>query len=192
MTLARLLVLAVLAVALSPAASASELVAGVFEPPRTAPGFTLAGSHGEPLELAKYRGKVVVLGFGFTNCTSVCPITLATLAAAMKELGAAAHDVQVLYVTVDPERDTAERMKAYLNAFDPSFRGGTGTEEQLAAVRREYGIMAEKHAGPGNYQYGHSSFTYLIDREGKLRALMTYGHAARDYVHDLRALLAQP
>ena len=188
----RLALLAVLGAAIFSTAGATELKAGVFEPPRTAPGFTLVGSHGEPLELADYRGKVVVLGFGFTNCTSVCPITLATLAAAMRELGESGRDVQLLYLTVDPERDTAERMKSDLNAFNPSFRGGTGTEEQLAAVRTEYGVMAQKRAGPGNYQYGHSSFTYLIDREGRLRALMPYGHPAADYVHDLRALLAQP
>lgn len=190
--IARLLLAAVFCAATSFPASAVELVAGVFEPPRMAPDFTIPGSDGEPLELADYRGRIVVLGFGFTNCTKVCPVTLATLGAAMRELGDAGKDVQVLYITVDPERDTAERMKKYLAAFHQSFRGGTGTEAQLAAVRKEYGIMAEKHAGPGNYQYGHSSFTYLIDREGKLRALMPYGHPAADYVHDLRALLAQP
>ena len=188
----RMVFLGLLGVAVSAAANADELVAGVFDPPRMAPDFTLPGSNGEPLELADYRGRIVVLGFGFTNCTKVCPVTLATLGAAMRELGDAGKDVQVLYITVDPERDTAEQMKKYLAAFHESFRGGTGTEAQLAAVRKEYGIMAEKHAGPGNYQYGHSSFTYLIDREGKLRALMPYGHPAADYVHDLRALLAQP
>lgn len=192
MTFLRLFLVAVLGMAVCAAARAEELVAGVFDPPRAAPDFTLPGSSGEPLELAHYRGKVVVLGFGFTNCTKVCPVTLATLGAAMRELGDTGKDVQVLYVTVDPERDTAGQMKQYLAAFHPSFLGGTGTEEQLAAVRKEYGIMAEKHAGPGNYQYGHSSFTYLVDREGKLRALMPYGHPAADYVHDLRALLAQP
>lgn len=188
---ARLLLFA-LGVAAAAASAAVELKAGVFEPARTAPAFTLAGSHGEPLQLADYRGKVVVLGFGFTNCPDVCPITLSTLGAAMRKLGDEGKDVQVLYVTVDPERDTATRMKAYLGAFHESFRGGTGTAEELAVVRREYGIMAEKRMIPGTYLYGHSSFTYLIDREGRLAALMPYGHPAEDYVHDLRALLARP
>jgi protein SCO1/2 len=188
----RLLFLAVLGMAALRPAGAAELKAGVFEPPREAPAFTLEGSHGEPLRLADYRGKVVVLGFGFSHCPDVCPITLSTLRAALRELGDAGKDVQVLYITVDPERDTAQRMREYLGAFHESFRGGTGTAEQLAAVRKAYGIMAEKRVVPGTYLYGHSSFTYLVDREGRLRALMPYGHPAADYVHDLRALLAQP
>jgi protein SCO1 len=98
--------------------------------------------------------------------------------------------VQVLYLTVDPERDDAGRMRQYLTAFHPSFLGGTGTPEQLAAVRRDYGIMAERKAGPDG-DYSHSSFVYLIDRRGDLRALMTYGRGAQDYVHDLRLLLAE-
>jgi protein SCO1 len=191
-TLVRLAFLVALCAATMLPARAAELKAGVFEPPRAAPDFTLAGSHGEPLRLSDHRGKVVVLGFGFSHCPDVCPITLSTLRAALRELGEAGEDVQVLYVTVDPERDTAQRMKEYLGAFHESFRGGTGTPDQLAAVRREYGIMAEKRVVPGTYLYGHSSFTYLIDRDGKLRALMPYGHSAADYVHDLRVLLAQP
>lgn len=169
----------------------ASLKAGVFEPARLAPDFSLQGSDGKELTLSRYRGKVVVLGFGFTSCQAVCPVTLGTLAAAHKSLGAQAGDLQVVYVTVDPERDDAARMKKYLSSFDPSFVGGTGSEAQLAAVRKDYGIAAEKVAGPDG-SYSHSSFVYLIDREGRLRALMPFGHAAADYVHDLRILLAAP
>ena len=169
----------------------ATLKAGVFEPARMAPAFTLQGSDGGELDLARYRGKVVLLGFGFTSCTQVCPITLLTLAQARKQLGAQADELQVVYVTVDPERDDAARMKQYLAAFDPGFVGGTGSAEALAAVRKEYGIAAAKQAGPDG-DYTHSSFIYLIDRAGRLRALMPYGRPSEDYVHDVRLLLAAP
>ncbi len=178
---------------LAHAARAAEgaLKAGVFEPPRAAPELTLAGSDGSELTLGRYRGKVVVLAFGFTSCADVCPVTLGTLASARKQLGTDASDVQIVYVTVDPERDDAERMRAYLASFDPAFVGGTGAPERLAAVRKEYGIAAEKVKAASGYAVTHSSFTYLIDRAGRLRALMPYGHPAEDYVHDLRILLKQ-
>jgi protein SCO1/2 len=167
----------------------SVLKAGVFEPARVAPEFTLQGSDGNELTLSRYRGKVVVLGFGFTSCVAVCPVTLGTLAAAHKALGARAGDLQVVYITVDPEHDDAAQMKKYLAKFDPTFVGGTGTDAQLAAVRKDYGIAAAKVAGPDG-SFNHSSFVYLIDRDGRLRALMPFGHTAADFVHDLEMLLA--
>ncbi len=169
----------------------ATLKAGVFDPPRVAPDFALRGSAGSELKLSTYRGKVVLLGFGFTSCAAVCPITLGTLAQAHKKLGAQAGELQVIYITVDPERDDAAQLKKYLSGFNPTFVGGTGTEAQLAAVRKDYGIAAEKVAGPDG-SYTHSSFIYLIDREGRLRALMPFGHVADDYVHDVRILLASP
>lgn len=181
------------AVQAAPEAALPALRAGVFEPPRAAPDFTLPGTAGGPLSLRDWRGKVVVLGFGFTHCPEVCPVTLATLAAARKQLGADAADVQVLWITVDPERDDAARLRAYVTAFDPSFVGATGAEAQLAAVRKDYGIAAARVRKAGQPDsYSHSAFTYLIDRQGRLRALMPYGHPAADFVHDLRILLAAP
>ena len=180
------------AIAADPAAAA-EFKAGVFEPARMAPDFTLPGSNGSDLVLADFRGKVVLLGFGFSTCPDVCPTTLLTLASARKQLGELAADVQVVYVTVDPERDDADRLRRYLAVFDPSFLGGTGSEAQLRKVREDYGIMARKVMGAGDdYQVAHSAFVYLIDRRGRLRALMPYGHQAADFVHDLRILLAEP
>jgi protein SCO1/2 len=175
----------------APVLSAPALKAGVFDPPREAPAFSLQSSNGGTLALRDYRGKVVILGFGFTLCTEVCPVTLATLKLARSKLGPDATDVQVLYVTVDPERDNATRMQQYLHAFDPTFVGGTGTDRALAAVRKDYGITAEKHGTGSNYTVAHSSFIYLIDRQGRLRALMPYGRSADDYVHDLKILLAE-
>jgi protein SCO1/2 len=173
------------------AADAPALKAGVFSPPRQAPDFSLQGSDGRELNLGRYRGKAVILGFGFASCPDVCPTTLATLAQARRKLGPAAADVQIIYVTVDPQRDVAGRMKQYLGAFDPTFVGGTGTEQQLSAVRKDYGILAEKKNYGASYTFAHSSYTYLIDRSGTLRALMPYGHGPDDYVHDLKILLQE-
>jgi protein SCO1/2 len=165
------------------------LKAGVFNPAREAPEFSVRGSDGAALTLSHYRGKVVVLGFGYTSCPNVCPATLGVLATAHRKLGALGSQVQIIYLTVDPERDSAERLKQYLAAFDPTFMGGTGTAAQMAAVRKSYGVTAEKHGSGSDYGVAHSSFVYLITREGKLRALMPFGHNADDYVHDISMLL---
>jgi protein SCO1/2 len=172
-------------------AEGTRLIAGVFTPPRQAPEFSLRGSDGADLNLGTYRGKVVILGFGYTSCPNICPTTLAVLAEARRKLGPQAEELQVVYVTVDPETDTPEQMRKYLASFDPTFIGGTGTEEQLAVVRKEYGVIANRSFDGEDYAYAHSSFTYLIDREGKLRALMTWGHSAADYAHDVQLLLKQ-
>ena len=171
------------------AADVDALKAGVFDPPREAPDFSVRGSDGTALTLNRYRGKVVVLGFGYTSCPNVCPVTLAVLAQAHRKLGPLGSHVQVIYLTVDPERDNADRLKQYLAAFDPTFVGGTGTAAQMAAVRASYGVTAEKHGTGSDYAVAHSSFVYLITRDGKLRALMPFGHKADDYVHDISMLL---
>jgi len=172
------------------AAAKPELKAGVLSPVMPAPPLKLQGTDGRPLDLANYRGKVVMLAFGFSSCGEVCPITLATLAGARRKLGAEAERVQVVYVTVDPERDTAERMKKYLGTFDPTFVGGVGTREAIDAAQKNYGISSNKITyADGGYTIGHSSSIYLIDRTGGLHAVMPYGHSADDFVHDLKILL---
>lgn len=183
--------LVLLATLQATASNAPALKAGVFDPPRAAPELSLEASTGGKLSLAHYRGKVVLLGFGFTSCPQVCPTTLAVLAQARKRLGEQGREVQVVYVTVDPERDNAQRMRVYLEAFDPGFVGGTGTPSQLAAVRKQYGVMAVRKNVGKDYSVGHSSSVYLIDRKGMLRAMMPYGQQPQDYVHDVRALLAE-
>ncbi len=183
--------LLLLTVAVSDAAS-SELRSGVFKPPRSAPDFTLQGSNGSELKLSHYRGKVIALGFGFTTCPDVCPVTLAKLAQARKKLGAVGKKFQVVYVTVDPERDNPERMRKYLTAFDPTFIGATGTLEQLADVNKAYGILANKQLVKGSqseYLVHHSSFVYLIDRQGNLRAMMPFGGSVDDLASDVKTLL---
>jgi protein SCO1/2 len=183
------------ALAGTPAAPATPaaLKAGGFDPPRMAPDFTLPGSSGAPLKLSAQRGKVVLLAFGYSHCQAVCPVTLSTLRQVKQKLGAQAGAMQVVYVTVDPKRDTAPVMQRWLSAFDAAFLGGTGTAAQLAGVRKAYGVNAEDvmgKMGPDG-SMSHSSFVYLIDRKGRLRALMPFGRPAGDYVHDVRVLLAE-
>lgn len=176
------------------AAESARLKAGVFNPPRLAPDFSLSGSNGAEFKLSRYRGKVVILGFGYTSCADVCPTALADLALARKKLGVDGAALQVVYVTVDPERDSAERLRNYLNLFDPTFMGATGTADQLAGVRKAYGISAAKKAFDGGlkgYSVHHSSYIYLIDRAGSLRGLMPFGRSVDDIVHDVKILLRQ-
>jgi protein SCO1/2 len=175
----------------TPVSAGPVLKAGVFNPPRMAPDFSLRGSDGSNVTLARYRGKVVLMAFGYTNCAAVCPTTLATLAQTRSGLGKAADAVQVIYVTVDPERDNAARLKEYLAAFDPGFIGATGTPATLTAVQRKYGITAVRHGTGKDYVIAHTSSIFLIDRAGRLRALMPFGHDAIDFVHDVKLLLVQ-
>ena len=172
---------------------AAALKSGAFEPPRMAPALSLDGSDGTTLTLDRYKGKVVALGFGYTHCPEICPTTLARLAKARKSLGPAGADFQVVYVTVDPERDDAKRLREFLSGFDATFIGGTGTAEQLARVYKDYGVVAVKHPGrtPDAYGMEHSSFVYLIDREGRIRAMVPYGERPEDVAHDVALLLSK-
>lgn len=173
------------------ASPAPKLKAGTFDPARMAPEIVQKAADGSTFKLSALRGKVVVLEFGFTHCYEVCPVSLAMLAEARKRLGADAAQLQVVFISVDPERDTPERMKSYLAQFDKDFIGLTGTPEQMAAIRKDYGITATRHPTAGSkteYQMGHSSYLYFVDKQGKLRALMPYGRPAADIVHDVQLL----
>ena len=171
------------------AARPEAMKAGAFEPPRRAPPFALSGSDGAEVTLARYRGKVVLLTFGFTSCAAVCPTTLATLAQTRYRLGKAADGVQVIFVTVDPARDSAAHLRDYLKAFDPGFIGATGTPDALATVRAKYGVTAVRRGGGADYAMDHTSSIFLIDRAGRLRAMMPFGHDPADFVHDIGLLL---
>jgi len=182
------------ALALATDATPINLKAGAFDPPQPAAEFP-AGVHATDkgdLTLARWHGKVVLLVFGFTHCPAVCPTTLATLAEARKLLGPAAAAMQVVYVTVDPERDDLAHVRSYLAGFDRSFVGGTGQPQVLAELRKRYGVSAQKIPSAGGTDYGmsHSTTIWLIDREGRLRALMPFGHSAEDFAHDVRQLMA--
>jgi protein SCO1 len=144
---------------------------------------------GRPRRLEDWRGKVVVLFFGFTHCPDVCPTTLAETASALKKLGAEAERVQVLFVTVDPERDTQKALADYVSAFDPRFIGLRGDEEATRRVAKEFKIYYEKRKQGDGYTVDHSAQTYVIDARGRLRLLVRHDRLAQDLAHDLGRLL---
>jgi protein SCO1/2 len=190
----RLAAAALAALLFAPAVRADESAfkGGSFDPPRAAPDFELQGSHGRPVKLSHYRGKVVALAFGFTYCPRICPVTLANLAKTFEKLGPAAGEAQVVFVSVDPARDTPQRMHEFLSFFNPAFVGATGTPEQLETVNRDFGITVKKAISENKklgYEMHHSSFIYLIDRAGSLRLLMPFGKSADDIAHDIQLLL---
>lgn len=165
---------------------------GTFDPPKIAPEFELQGSNGSPLKLSQFRGKVVALAFGFTHCVRICPTTLATLAQVSAKLGPEAGRMQVVFVTVDPERDSSARLREFLALFNANFLGATGPNARLQVVRQAYGVTINKEAAQDEregYEVHHSSSIFLIDREGKLRLFVPFGRSADTIVHDVKLLL---
>jgi protein SCO1 len=151
----------------------------------------LTDHNGKPRSLADFRGKVVLVNFGYTQCPDVCPTTLADLAAAMRKLGADASQVQVLFVTVDPKRDKPELLRQYLPAFDASFLGLYGDEDATKKVTRDFKIYAQERPGrtPETYTVDHAAQTFVFDKQGKLRLVMGYGMPPDAIASDLRLLL---
>jgi protein SCO1/2 len=154
-------------------------------------GFSLSAPDGATRSLSDFRGKVVTLFFGYTQCPDVCPTNLSTMAAVMQSLGPAADQVQVLFVTVDPERDTPELLSQYVPAFDTRFLGLYGDAEQTAAVARDFKVFYRKSGDTSgaNYTVDHSAGTYVFDPEGRLRLYVKHGTAAEDIAADIRRLL---
>ncbi len=154
----------------------------------------LRDTSGRQRSLADFKGKVVVLFFGFTQCPDVCPTTLGQVSAALKELGADAARVQVVFVTLDPERDTPALIAQYLAAFNSDFLGLSGDLDATRAVAKEFKVFFEKRAGssPGRYSIDHSSQTYVIDAKGRLRLFVRHERLGEDLVTDIRTLLRQP
>lgn len=155
-------------------------------------GFKLTDHNGQPRTLADYRGKLVTLFFGFTHCPDVCPTSLSTMKQALTLLGPDAEKVQVLFITVDPERDTAELLANYVPKFDPSFIGLRGDPAATAETAKEYKIFYQKVAGAteGQYTMDHSAGTYVHDAQGRLRLFIRHGETAENIAQDLKALLA--
>jgi protein SCO1 len=154
--------------------------------------FSLPDHTGKQRTLQDFRGKLVVLFFGYTQCPDVCPTTMAEMAAVLKELGPSAKDVQVLFVTLDPERDTRELLAAYVPAFHPSFIGLVGDQEATARTAKEFKVFYSKAPSgddPKNYTVDHTAGSYVFDREGKLRLFVRHGQGPGPLAHDLRQLL---
>ena len=153
----------------------------------------LTGHDGKPRTLADFRGKLVVLFFGYTYCPDVCPTTLAEMAGVMKSLGKDAERVQVLMVTVDPERDTREVLAQYVAAFDPRFLGLYGDAAATQRAAKEFKIFYEKRPGatPSAYSVDHSGQSYVLDAKGNLRLFARHERIAQDLADDLRTLLKE-
>jgi protein SCO1 len=156
-----------------------------------AKGFTLLDHNGKTRTLADFKGKVVLVFFGYTQCPDVCPTTLAEMAAVMKELGPQADKVQVLFITLDPERDTRELLASYVPVFDQRFLGLYGTPEETVKVAKEFKVFYKKVPGsePGSYSIDHTAASYVFDRDGKLRLFVRHGQGAAPLVHDIKQLL---
>ena len=144
---------------------------------------------GKARRLEDFRGKAVVLFFGFTHCPDVCPTTLADIAQAIRSLGADAERVQVLMVSVDPARDTPESLAKYVTAFDPRFLGLRGDLEATKKVASEFKIYFEQRKQGESYTVDHSAQSYVIDPQGRLRLLVRHERIAQDLAEDLRTLL---
>jgi protein SCO1/2 len=173
-------------------ASAPEYRGSVLEEPQAVPGFVLTDQYGEPFDLSQQRGDVILLFFGYTNCPDVCPTTLATWRTVYEDLGNDADRVRFVFVTVDPERDSQERLGMHVNAFNPDFVALTGTQDELEAVYDFFDVFYEKDTSSGSalgYLVNHTATTFVIDPEGLWRLRITYGTPVEDIVHDIRILL---
>ncbi len=151
----------------------------------------MTDTEGKPRTLADYKGKVLMVFFGYTQCPDVCPTAMAQVAQALELLGDQAADVRVIMISVDPARDTPTVLGAYVQAFDPSFIGLTGTPEQLDKTAKSFKAYYAKEPGPTPEQYAmnHSSSFYLIDRDGEARALIRSDSTPEDMAHDIKLLL---
>ena len=155
-----------------------------------AQGLQLKDVNGQMRSLAEFKGKVVFLFFGFTQCPDVCPTTMAELAEVRRQLGPDGDRVQGVFVTVDPERDTPELLKGYLGSMDPSFVGLTGTPDEIKAAAKEFKVFYQKvPTDNGNYTIDHTAGAFVFDPSGKVRLFVRYGMPVGDLLADIRQLL---
>lgn len=158
-----------------------------------APNFKLTDQSGQPRALSDFRGKVVSLFFGFTHCPDICPTHLARQAEVMRLLGPQANEVAVLFVTLDPERDTPSALKTYMDAFDPRFIALTGTQEETDKVARQYKIFWQKTPLPDSalvYTIDHTTNSFVIDQSGRSRLIVPHEMSASDVAHDLQLIIS--
>ena len=164
----------------------------VIQSPETSYDFTLTGGNGD-VSLSDFRGKLVLIYFGYTFCPDICPATLGNVNQALKEIGAKAEDVQLIMVSLDPQRDTPEKLEQYVAHFNPAFIGITGTQEQVDTVTSLYGIFYEKKEGSEatSYLIDHTATLMVIDREGYLKLVFPFGVTADEIADDLKYMLRQ-
>lgn len=164
-----------------------------MQPPKPAADFTLTAHTGERVRLHNFRGKLVLLYFGYTHCPGICPTTLANVAQALHQLGARANQVQLLMISVDPERDTPDKLAAYVPHFHPSFIGLTGSAEDIAAVAPLFGIYYEKQEGTTDtgYLVNHSPTLMVIDQQGIMRLIIPFNTTVPNIAADVASLLRE-
>lgn len=153
--------------------------------------FTLTDHNGKSRTLSEFKGKAVVLFFGYTHCPDVCPTTLSEMTLALKQLGADAQRVQILFVTLDPERDTAAVLAQYVPSFNPAFLGLRGDTATTVEITRRFKIFAQKHetGSSSGYTLDHSASSFVFDPAGKPRLLVGFGQGPEAVAHDLKLLL---
>mgnify|MGYP003574604574 CR=1 FL=1 len=163
----------------------------VLQSSQPAPDFELTANHGQIVSLQDFEGKLVMLYFGYTFCPDVCPATLSELGGALDLLGKQANDIQVIMISVDPERDTPEMLAEYVTHFDPSFLGVTGSMEEIARVAALYGIFFEAHEGTEatGYLVDHTATVMVVDQDGHLKLVFPFGTPAEDIAEDLSHIL---
>ncbi len=162
----------------------------LIDPPAPAADFTLTNQDGLPFRLSDQQGKVVLIFFGYTNCPDVCPVTLSEFKKVRSALGDLAQKVEFVFITVDPQRDTPEKLKAHLANFDPSIIGLTGTEAELGPVWKHYGVYHEKQdtGSAAGYLVDHTAITYAIDKQGNWRLTYPFGMETQKLVADVSHL----
>ena len=169
----------------------APLNGAVLTPPRSIPALTLQRTDGSPFSTTELTGKLSLVFFGYTFCPDVCPMTLSELLQMRRILGADADRVQVYFVTVDPARDSADRLRRYVKAFDPAFEGLTGDEDALAQMRAAFGAIGVRREAPNggpNYFMDHTAAMFLVDRSGSISMAYAYGTPPQLLADDLRQL----
>ncbi|MGV3654202.1 MAG: SCO family protein [Noviherbaspirillum sp.] len=153
--------------------------------------FVLTDHNGKQRSLADFKGKAVVVFFGYTQCPDVCPSTMAEMSAVMKQLGPDAERLQVLFITVDPERDTQELLSHYVPAFDPRFLGLTGSKAEIDKAVKEFKVFYQKVPGKeaGSYTMDHTAGSFVFDPQGRIRLFVRHGQGADPIAHDIKLLL---
>lgn len=174
-------------------AYAGQLRGAVFDPPRTLTDFAFPSTTGSEFRLSDYRGQVVLIYFGYLTCPDFCPTTLAELQQIYKNLTDPADHIKVVFVSVDPDRDTLEHITSYVHAFHNDFVGLRGEGDALAQVMNQFGVTATKQQlanSPLSYLIDHTASIFLITPDGRLEAQYLYGTDYRDILHDVQAVLA--
>lgn len=163
----------------------------LIDPPIQAVDFELTDQSGQPYRLSDQRGKIVLVFFGYTHCPDVCPLTLSEFKQVKANLGEQASGVQFVFITVDPERDTAEVLREYLSNFDSDFIGLTADQATLDGVWKAYGVYQAKQevGSAAGYLVGHTARTYLIDQQGNLRLTYPFEMGKEDILADVRYLM---